>query len=109
MLRLGLLALITACAAHPVPAEPTLPPAIPTSCLLGEEGESRSHLLARILVDACTAQPTDEVLIEHTLLILGSCHFGTQTCVRKACVRLRREDEEPESTRHNALLSVPPR
>ncbi len=75
------------------PVRVPVPP--PTAaCLPGAEGETEGHLLARILVDACTAQQTDEVLIEHALLLLNACHMGATACVRKVCVRLYDADRD---------------
>ncbi len=68
-------------------AAPALPP---RAALQGMPGETEAHLLARILVDACTSEETDEVLIDHTLRLMASCYPPGADCIRKVCIKIDR-------------------
>jgi len=89
--RTAALALLLSCA-H---AAPTATADRSRPALEGFPGETQPHFLARVLVDACTSAPTDEVLIEHAVLILAGCHFRYQQCVRLVCRRIGEDDDPP--------------
>jgi hypothetical protein len=82
---IALALLLLGCAHQPVPPPPIaeLDPAAVFA------------LVTHVLSDACTKRQTDEFLIAHTDFLLKACRGSVTQCVRKVCIKLNEEDEDP--------------
>src|SRR4051812_15798107 len=92
-LRLALLLVLGGCASVPPP-----PPVVVEEFTPQELLDARRLALARVLVDACTSEPTTDERIMVVDFILRHCKLGPVGCIRRACVRIANETCATPST-----------
>lgn len=52
--------------------------------------EDSGAIVARLLVDACTDEPTTDLLVMQTTWTLQHCNWPLAICMRRACAALQR-------------------
>lgn len=82
-MRWAVAALLLACVTAPAPK--AKPPEKPTAAEIEAEQDSARFMLAKLLVDACTDEPTTFERIQIVEFVLKHCNYPPAMCLREGC------------------------